>query len=521
MRTLTYRCNPRIFDSRITLVWLFAFSVSLLSHPIQGQTQQPAGAEGSPAATPAATKPVAGQYEELPCKESRGKERTAIRALLKNPTSSAADLTTLQTYLQEYGLARWTVKAHEHEVRQFRRELHTNFRRIKSPQTYDQINDFVLGMLGEMASGNYSPVARINAMLAIGGLNVREPARSTEQAVPLAQALTLMLEAYRDPNQIDGVRLAALLGIFRHVSLGIVDAETRDSQVLPVMLELAKANQPPDGRSTEGHAWFRVRAMETLGALAVTGQQGEVANTLGDAAGDEKNPLWVRCTAARCLGQLNYADPTGMDPANFMAKLTQLAIAICSQEVATLEKLKRDELIAGHTGRGGGRMPAGVGVNTRNEGMSLMSGGREEETGGRKAGRTSGGPGMGLMMEDEEEDTMETRRIKGSRRRLKDRMVSVLKGLGTDEKREGGIRAGIHDLITDPDQETLLNKLTVAITTLLGALNDTETLDSVALDEALATASDDIGKVLASTSTGTEKQPPAETTTADTAPVTR
>ena len=514
MRTLTYRCNPRVFVSRIALVWLFVFSVSLLAHPCQGQTQQPSGAAGIPAAAPAATKPAAGpvKYDELPCKESRKNDRTAITKLLRNQAPPAADLTTLQTYLQEYGLARWTVKAHEHEVRQFRQELRTNFRRIRSQQAYDQVNDLALRMLGDMTKGNYHPVARINAMLAIGDLNVREPARTTEEAVPLAAALQFMLQAYNDPGQIDVVRLAAMLGILRHVSLGIADA-----QVLPIMLELAKTNQPPDGRSAEGHAWFRVRAMETLGALAATGQQGEVAKTLGDVAGDEESPLWVRCTAARCLGQLNYADPAGMAPGDFIAKLTQLAIAICNQEVATLEKLERDELIAGHKVQG---PSAGGGMYRGMVGGTEMEMGAEMSNPTEMMGDMYGDMMGGVAPKKDEEDTMETRRIKGSRRRLKDRMLSVLMGLGTDVKRDDGSRAGIHVLIADPDQETLLNKLTAAITTLLDALNDKKELDSDTLDEAIATASDEIGQVLASASTGTEEQPPAETTTAAAAPVT-
>ena len=131
-----------------------------------------------------------------------------------------------------------------------------------------------------------------------------------------------------------------------------------------------------------------------------------------------------------------------------------------------------------------------------------------------------GGVGGGMIMKEEEEDTMETRRIKGSRRRLKSRMDFVMTGLGMNGKRDDGSRVGIHVLATDPNQETLLNDLTAAITKLLDALDDKEELDSDKLDEAIATASDEIGLVLVSTATGTEEeQPPAEDTTAA-APVT-
>ena len=525
MRSLTYRHNLRVFVSRIGLACLFVCSMSLLAHPCHGQAEPPPAAPedktAKPAVKPAAAKPpaVPVKYDELPCKEGLEKERAAITKLLKNTAPSAADSAKLKTYLQEYGLARWTVKSHAHEVLRFRLELRTNFKRIRSPQTYDQMSDLALGMLSGIAKGNYSPVARVNAMLAIGDLNLREPARTTEEAVPLSGALPLMLDAYGDASQIDGVRLAALLGILRHVNLGIADAQLRNSRVLPVMLELAKTKQPPDGRSAEGHAWFRVRAMETLGALAVAGQQGEVANALADVATEEKSPLWVRCAAARFLGQLDYSDPAGMTPGSFLTKLTQLATAICNQEVATLDKLKRDELNAGRkvqglSGYGGTDMIDMGGGPGADEGMIEMA-----EMGGMLDGMMDG---PGGVVSRKEEDTVETRRIKGSRRRLKDQMLSVLTGLGAYPRRDEGSRAGIHVLITDPDQETLLGKLTVAISALLAVLDGKEELDSVGLDEAIAAASEEIGQVLASTSTDTEEEPPpAETTTAAaTAPVT-
>ena len=544
MRTSTYRNNPPVFVSRIILACLFILSVSLLAHPCRGQTQQPSAPAAPPAVTPPATpavtpsvtpsvtpavtppatpavtssvaKPV--KYDELPCIEAREKERTAINKLLKIPTPSAADSAALQTYLEEYGLARWTVKAHEHEVRKFRLDLRTDFRRIRSRQTYDQTNDLALRMLGDITKGNYSPVARVNAMLAIGDLIVQEPAKTSIKAVPLAQALPLMLEAYSSPDQIDGVRFAALLGILKHASLGIAD----DSQVLSVMLATVKASQPPAGRSAAGHEFFRLRAMETLGARAKTGQQGEVANAMGDVVSDEESSLLVRCVAARCLGQLDYSDPAGMAPGNFIAKLTQLATAICTQEVAALDKLKRDELIAGKKIQGpsasGGMYGSGSGEMDMYEGeMSDESGGGDEMD---MYEDMMGGVGGGMIMKEEEEDTMETRRIKGSRRRLKSRMDFVMTGLGMNGKRDDGSRVGIHVLATDPNQETLLNDLTAAITKLLDALDDKEELDSDKLDEAIATASDEIGLVLVSTATGTEEeQPPAEDTTAA-APVT-
>ncbi len=497
MRTSTHTHNSPILRSRIAWAGLLAFSICLLLGLSWTQAQ---------AAEPA--QPAPGKFDELPCDEKRKNDRTIMGKLLKDQNISAADTTRLLSYAEEYALARWTVKAHEHEIPLFRRDLLNSFRQAgKSPQTYNQLNDLVLRVMGGVAKGNYSPVARFNATLAIGDLNARHPSRSSEAPVPLPQALTLLLEVYNDANMMDGVRFGALLGISRHAALGIANEQVRNAQVLPAMVALAKANQPPVGRSTEGHSWMRVRAIETLGALGVAGNQGEVANALAEIAGDEDSPLSVRCAAAKALGQLAYPDPAGMDPESFLTKLSQLAAAVCQTEVAILEKLKRDELISGAKVQGpamGGDGYDGAGM-AGDEGMMGMmemmnEGGNEmdDQYGGMM------GPGGGMTRKDEEEDTMETRRIKGSLRRLKDQLLSVLTGLGKQPRRDETTPSGIDIIVTDADQETQLNDLGKAITALLDVLeekskaDDEEKLDSDKLDELIEIASNDIRAVVAS-----------------------
>ena len=83
---------------------------------------------------------------------------------------------------------------------------------------------------------------------------------------------------FQDENQIDAVRIAALLGIVRHAKLGIADEEAR-KQVAAAMLKMATTQDPGD-RTPEGHAWMRCRAIALLGDLKSPGEQGAVAQAL-------------------------------------------------------------------------------------------------------------------------------------------------------------------------------------------------------------------------------------------------
>ena len=103
MRSLSHPYNPRLSLSRLALVGLVVFSLSLMASTCQAQAQEPAAAPAKPTAEPAAkaapAKPAAGpvKYDELPCKESREKDRSAISKILRNQAPSAKSRTKTGT----------------------------------------------------------------------------------------------------------------------------------------------------------------------------------------------------------------------------------------------------------------------------------------------------------------------------------------------------------------------------------------------------------------------------------------
>ena len=62
----------------------------------------------------------------------------------------------------------------------------------------------------------YHPAVRCNAMLAIGSLNEQEAEVGHSHAVPLSASLPILLNAVKNADDSDAVRVVALVGLVRH-----------------------------------------------------------------------------------------------------------------------------------------------------------------------------------------------------------------------------------------------------------------------------------------------------------------
>src|SRR5690606_17456955 len=83
---------------------------------------------------------------------------------------------------------------------------------------------------------------------------------------PMAAALPVLLSVVADPQMIDAVKVAGLIGILRHAQLGIEDKQI-EKQIAVELLKLAGEEVSPDHRSVDGHRWLRSRAIEILSAV--------------------------------------------------------------------------------------------------------------------------------------------------------------------------------------------------------------------------------------------------------------
>ncbi len=227
-------------------------------------------------------------------------------------------------------------------------------RQIRTPQ----MREFVIGITRQVneaiVRGNFHPAARYNAMLWLGRLNTSDAVMfgQPRAAVPMMEMLRFMLDELNNPQQIDAVRVAALVGIHRHVradrhlpagSRRLV-GNAAETMIVNAMLGLIEASDPPEERSPEAHAWLQRQSIEVLGMLGSTGQNNRVVTALEQTAADDSLPIAVRCSAADALGKLNYPSDIQIDAPEIAMHLGTIAVLACREEIKRVEdQIARDE----------------------------------------------------------------------------------------------------------------------------------------------------------------------------------
>ncbi|HOM15828.1 MAG TPA: hypothetical protein PLQ00_00780 [Thermoguttaceae bacterium] len=274
---------------------------------------------------------------EWPVNEEQRKYRSEVPKMLRGGTLNAEQVKLLTEYYTQYGLARWTVEANRADVRKFREELLRELREAENP-AHDQALKIVMDLLVKMAEGNHAPVARVNAVLALGELNRVEP-KPTKPAEPLPEMQPILLRFLQNPDTPDALRVAALVGVRRHVELGAV-AEPVKLQTATLLAGMVQ-QRTPSGKSAAAHTWLRVQAMEVLELLKTPGPNGQVAQVLIEVLADTTNPLGVRASAARALGNLDYSQGFPGDLSKTLREIGQTALDALDTELETYKKEKK------------------------------------------------------------------------------------------------------------------------------------------------------------------------------------
>jgi predicted RNA binding protein with dsRBD fold (UPF0201 family) len=166
--------------------------------------------------------------------------------------------------------------------------------------------------------GEFQWIVRVNAMLMLGELNDVEPAAGVS-AQPSADALNLMLEALADDKQIEGVKVAALVGLHRNAS--VYGAEDK-KRVATAMLNLIKA--PLGETPTAGQCWMRKQAAEVLASM---GSSGPIVQTLQEMLLDKALPLSHRCAIAEAMGGREF-DLANAKPGPLVQALGGLVVEV-------------------------------------------------------------------------------------------------------------------------------------------------------------------------------------------------
>ncbi len=270
-----------------------------------------------------------------------------------------------------------------------RESLTKDFERTVDPATHQALLDIAYNESVKRATGNYHPAVRYNALLIIGDLNQVEFRRSERlPPVRLAKAFDFLLSELQKTDQLDVLRLAAMVGLQRHLRLvaqrpqdqPIPDA--KKAQVATLMKTLAEQKTAPDGRPEKVHTWLRRRSIDVLATIGQVGDGQAIFNTMLAIVADANEPLSLRCTASRAIGDLDYAGVTGIDPVGTTQKLGALVAYACRNEDSWVKE-KQKELEAkdaakpssGYGGMGGGMPGMGMGGGMPGMGMGMGMGG--------------------------------------------------------------------------------------------------------------------------------------------------
>jgi hypothetical protein len=284
-------------------------------------------------------------YLELPIEEGLKDQRFEVRRILREGQfANDQERELVKRYYWNYRFPNWTRKDNQNRLPKMRQDLRNDLRTAGSGAPHSFLNQQILDYMAKMASSErVHPAPRVNAILMIGELNQVEAARPGAIPTPLPDALPVLVRTLQNDDLPEALKAAALVGIDYQVRFGQLGDDAR-AALRRQMTELLTAAAPPAGRSAAGHRWMRARAAEILGHLRGPGENGTVAQALGQVVADRGASMMVRCAAAEALGGLDYADIEGLDTTPMANALASLAVdAIREEALRYQEDVQREE----------------------------------------------------------------------------------------------------------------------------------------------------------------------------------
>jgi hypothetical protein len=286
---------------------------------VMGQAAQPGSAKPMPrqAAQPKPVDPrVAAANEASAAKREHNKLGLKINQLSSSGQIQGDDRTTVEEFYGMYA-SLLALPGNDTVLPDLRAQIKRDTKKwgaATDKSGLETVNKILLAKMQELVENEKAtPLARYNAMLVIGDLNAVETNNvGVGDAKAMPEAAPVLLKALADPDMVDAVKVASLVGLLRHAELGIADKQV-EKQVAAELLKLVQQETPEaSGRSADGHIWMRRRAMEILATLQSAPGSAhnpkEFAEALQKILANKDNPLPFRADAALALGRIGTAD---------------------------------------------------------------------------------------------------------------------------------------------------------------------------------------------------------------------
>lgn len=185
--------------------------------------------------------------------------------------------------------------------------------------------------MSQVASENFHPAARVNALLMIGQLDTArgQTTRGGSAPVPYANALPFLMDIVADDNSEEYLKIAALVGVERHCCIQPRNGErARISQTMQNLMAAPAEDQP----TTDAGYWIRRRAVRTLGCL----KDPVVASQLSDIIVDTNENIWLRVDALTAYSQLEFSDPSQSAGFEISQAINALVASVARKEAETV-----------------------------------------------------------------------------------------------------------------------------------------------------------------------------------------
>lgn len=265
----------------------------------------------------------------------------------------------------------------------------------QNSDVHQHLVDLTFAEMKKIAQDDFHPAVRYNAMYIIAQLNTQEAARlGSNKSVPdpYSPALPWMLDEFKKAETPEALKVAALLGIIRHLEWDTYRSADRKipaaqrADILATLSTLAQTATPPEGRSVAAQNWLRRRALEGIAHAGFLTPDPNLVKVVLDLIANDREALTVRVDAAQTLGKLNLAPPVKVEVTATAENLVRLAMASVQSELARLDDLQKQDQdrvrVAGGTGMQGSGYPSAASpMSMPMSGMPGTSGRRSSKSG--------------------------------------------------------------------------------------------------------------------------------------------
>lgn len=348
------------------------------------------------------------------------------------------------------------------------------------------LNNVIMPKAVDIASKNYHPAARVNAVITMGLLDSQEGISGQRPPRPHLSALREMLKIVDDPQSPEYLVAAALSGIQRHAE---IDGQMPDRErmrpdvrtmVVDSMLRVIAKYDATQAEDQPGYVLSR-RAVQTLDGLSLPAadpKTSEVKAALTKVATKLEAGKWLRLDAFVALSRLPIDNPKA-----YLDNLGQLVVFVAKDSRARVilaqKMIQIDGLIKEKTGFAQARRRAASdGLPVDGPVVSGAARALDDERGGRAMGGTSSMSGM-AGMSDFSEDGLFPFHLHYARTDVKIVVAGARSILGTVEKTPTGLKAAF---AANAETVKLIDRLEVELKALL-AVTDIGFVDEKPLTE--------------------------------------